>query len=122
MNLNELLEAARKLGNEHGEGAASWYFDSNTSCETYERVLKGLEDGDPAVLDTLPTNPLSGKYADDLTPRSLLMQLGEDEDTVSAETQDAICTEYELAFDSAVQDRVGAIAHDNAPSTNYGCW
>lgn len=36
------------------ENAACWLLDGNTDEEAYRRVLKGIEDGDPRVLDSLP--------------------------------------------------------------------
>jgi hypothetical protein len=45
-----LRDEVRKLA----EDAARWYLDGNTDEETYRRVLKGIEDGDPRVLDSLP--------------------------------------------------------------------
>ena len=48
-------QAAYDKGREHGANAGEWYFDGNTSEATYSAVLKGIEDGDPAVLDTFPT-------------------------------------------------------------------
>lgn len=49
-----MTEAARALGAEHGRNAATWRFDGNTTDETYRATLKGIEDGDPAVMGTEP--------------------------------------------------------------------
>lgn len=48
-------QTAYDKGREHGANAGEWYFDGNTSEETYRTVLRGIEDGDPMVLDTFPT-------------------------------------------------------------------
>jgi len=45
-----LMDEVRKLA----EDAACGYLDGNTDEATYRRVLKGIEDGDRAVFDSLP--------------------------------------------------------------------
>jgi hypothetical protein len=100
--------AARTLGREHGLAAGSWVIDGNTSDETVASILQGIEDGDPVVLDTLPSAPLSGEWAGDPTPATILAEL-EAED-LEAEVQAELLTEYEDAFRSAVTDQVTADA------------
>ena len=46
-----LVAKAEELGRDAGKAAASWVFDGNTPEEAYQRVLRGIEEGDPAVLD-----------------------------------------------------------------------
>lgn len=87
MNMRE----AKKLGRERGEAAASWVFDGNTNRATYELALKGIEDGDPEILDLIsPPNWLSGEYAGE----SISELLGDD-------VTDAQMTAYEEAADMA---------------------
>jgi hypothetical protein len=102
-----LLSEAEKAGVEHGRAAASWYFDGNTSRETYEAVLRGLEDGDPAVLDTFPSSPLSGEWADDPTPASVLEALGVEENDDAA---DDYLGAYESGFSDAVMFEIEGAA------------
>ena len=45
-----LVAKAEELGRDAGKAAASWVFDGNTPEEEYQRVLRGIEEGDPAVL------------------------------------------------------------------------
>lgn len=59
-----------------GKSAGTWVFDGNTDQRTYAAILKGIEDGDPMVLDGLPQPP--------------------------ADSSD----EYALAYSSGVQDEV----------------
>ena len=109
MTTEELLEAADKLGSEHGKNAGTWVTDGNTSVETYRNLLKGIEDGDPLVIDALPGDPLSGEYADGLTPTSLLGELGVlgiQEGDESAALTDDLCQAYEDAWQLAMQDEV----------------
>jgi len=71
MRTTEIIRNARNDGRRAGKAAASWAFDGNTSDETYARVLRGIDDGDPEVLDSLREPNLSGEWADDPTPRTL---------------------------------------------------
>jgi hypothetical protein len=98
-----LIEDARRMGEERGRAAASWYFDGNTSTETYATVLQGIEDGDPAVLDTLPSSPLSGEWAGDPVPADILSELGVEHDSDAAE--DCLWA-YEEGFSQASQDMI----------------
>lgn len=93
------LENARKLGAEAGEAAATWVFDGNTSIDTYRQWRKGIEDGDPEIMDNYPT-PLSGEYADDMTPVRLMITLGTADDATDDE-QAELCDAYEDAHQSA---------------------
>ena len=64
-----LVAKAEELGRDAGKAAADWVFDGNTPEEEYQRVLRGIEDGDPAVLGaTEPTaiGPRTGYDQDDL--------------------------------------------------------
>ena len=57
---------AGNLGRDAGKAAASWMFDGNTPEDTYRAVLRGIEDGDPVILDAHPAPGLSasGGYAE----------------------------------------------------------
>lgn len=76
----QLQEEARQIGEDAGISAAGWFFDGNTEREQYVAVLRGLMDGDPEVMDSLPCPDLSGEWADDPTPASVLAELGLEED------------------------------------------
>jgi len=57
MNKTEqgLLDKAEELGRNDGTDAASWYFDrTEPKRADFLRVLKGIQDGDPMIMDTLP--------------------------------------------------------------------
>jgi hypothetical protein len=49
---------------ENGKAAASWVFDGNTDKDTYRKVLQGIDDGDPEVMDGLYPGSLRGGYTD----------------------------------------------------------
>lgn len=94
MRTRDLMQSARKLGKEAGENSASWCFDGNTKEETYRIVLRGIENGDPAVYDQFRQPDLSGEFADSPTPNSLAEELGIESDD---ERLDDVCTEWENA-------------------------
>jgi len=60
---SKAIARAEKLGAAAGKQAGNSYFDGNTPRETYEIVLKGIDDGDPAVLDQLPSCILTDEDA-----------------------------------------------------------
>ena len=48
-----------------GVAAGSWVVDGNTSDQVCAAILEGLEDGDPAVCDALPSPLWNGEWADE---------------------------------------------------------
>jgi hypothetical protein len=113
--IEKAIAYARAEGTQDGLAAASWYFDGNTTTETHARVLKGLEDGDPAVLDTLPSPDLSGEWADVRSGPQLVAEAAEEAglEAYSEIVQDAfseICDAYETAFSEAAQDEIERLA------------
>ena len=64
-----LVTRAGELGRDAGQAAASWVFDGNTPEDAYQRVLRGIDEGDPAVLDAIEPpaiGPAAGYDQDDL--------------------------------------------------------
>ena len=53
---------AYKAGYERGSDAGSWAIDGNTSTEAACRILKGITEGDPEIMDMMPS-PLNGEWA-----------------------------------------------------------
>lgn len=112
MRTRDLKAAARKAGRRAGESAASWATDfgrmnARDSKEAARRIIKGFEDGDPAILDGFRFPNLSGEYADDPTPRSLMDDLGLSEDDPRYEWLESdLCDAWEessaLAFEVEV--------------------
>lgn len=86
----EDLRNATVLGQQDGESAGSWMFDGNTTDETYRHVLRGIEEGDPEVLDMMGA-PLSGEWAG----RSIMEIFGHD---ATDEEMDAYEEAYALAY------------------------
>ncbi len=64
-----VVAKAEELGRDAGKAAAGWVFDGSTPDEAYQRALRGIEDGDPAVLDAVgppAIGPAAGYTEDDL--------------------------------------------------------
>jgi len=67
--LPPVVAKAEELGRDAGKAAAGWVFDGSTPGEAYQRVLRGIDDGDPAVLDAVEPpaiGPAAGYTEDDL--------------------------------------------------------
>lgn len=83
--MEELKAQAHELGRQAGVAAGSWAADGNTDAEHARRVLAGIEDGDPIIMDSLPVAPdLSGEWADGMTPARLALALGLTDDATGA--------------------------------------
>ena len=76
---NPFAARAAELGRDAGKAAAAWAFDGSTPDEAYRRVLRGIDDGDPAVLDAIEPpaiGPAAGYDQDDLA-RDLGLEPGD---------------------------------------------
>jgi len=114
-------EAARKEGYEAGVAAGTWLLDGNSTEDDARTLLQGLEDGDPAVLESLPSSPLSGEWADAPLPRDVLEPYGMTDDDDAA---DDILSAYEDGYDEGVIDEAersarAMLAGDNAPKGRW---
>src|SRR5258708_6936152 len=78
----DLDEQAAAIGREHGTNAATWDEIDSTNAAP---ILAGIEDGDPAVLDSLNEPNLSGEYAGDYVSRDLARDLGVAYDSLDAD-------------------------------------
>ena len=111
------IAIATDLGRDAGLAAASWTFDGNTGENVYRRILQGLEDGDPAVFDDLPSADLSGQWADEPTARSIAEsvanELGVDVGTMSHDNVDRIADAYCDAFNDAAASEVERMAREH---------
>lgn len=104
-------EYAAELGRRAGVAAASWYIDGNTSEDTLLRILNGIEEGDPEVLGTFPTPNLSGEWAGDPTPTSVLEDITDEiDEDIPVELEDELLNAWEDAAWSAVQDEIQRMA------------
>ncbi len=115
---------ARERGTSDGTNAAGWYVQdalrSTRDDVAIRRILREIEDGDPAVLDTFPQPDLSGEWADTLTGpelvRDALDAAGLTEcgpgfyQPVESGFDSDICDAYELAFSEAVEAEIARAA------------
>jgi hypothetical protein len=100
----EEREAMRALGEEHGRNAASWLLDGNSTREAAETLLRGIVDGDPAVLDQLPATPLSGEWAGAPSGAEIIAEAGLDPDESDPDRDDELLSAYEDGYSSGVHD------------------
>jgi hypothetical protein len=96
-------------GREHGANAGEWYFDGNTKDETYAIVLRGIEDGDPAVFDTFPAFSF-GEWAGE----SLIEILGDEVRDADPEDVDAWADAYLNGFSAGAADMIESTARNHA--------
>lgn len=106
-----IVEEARELGAEHGKAAGSWVFDGNTDEATLRECLRMDEEGDPEFDDHWGSlDPLSGEWADGLTPETLFDELDIEregcEESLSEWVREEIETAYEEGFRDAHRDEV----------------
>ena len=90
MRTRDILRMAKRDGKRAGVNAAGWALDFGRMSlaqerETAGRVLRGIDNCDPAILDSFNVPNLSGAYADDPTPRSLAEDYGVADDDPRAE-------------------------------------
>jgi hypothetical protein len=105
MTADEQIDTAKTLGGEHGKRVGAFYFDKDTSRAEYERVSQGIADGDDEVLAELPTDPLSGEFADEPTPQTVFAALGM---SGNEDHADDVLQAYEDSFHMAVQGEIEA--------------
>jgi hypothetical protein len=65
-----------KVAQEKGKNAASWVVDGNTSKVSARGLVKGIEDGDPAVMDSIREPSLSGEFGGDYSEDQLMADVG----------------------------------------------
>lgn len=59
-----------------GRAAASWVIEPSMSQETLRAIIRGIADGDPAVLDSIREPSLSGEFAGDYSEDDLMADVG----------------------------------------------
>jgi hypothetical protein len=104
--LADAVAAAAAGGAALGRSAASWTFDGDTDRGTYRKCLDLDEEGDPAWDDLFGARPpLSGEWAGDPTPATVLAEYGG-----PGLDDEAIVTAYEDAYYEAYREAVLATA------------
>lgn len=108
---DKLGDAAKALGREHGVHWADVTVTSDKcTVDAAKRIVSGFEDGDPQVMDLCP-NPLSGEWADEPTPMTILDEIANKVDPhelrgEAIEEGDDLIDVYEESFREAFWDKV----------------
>lgn len=104
----EVVDQARELGTEHGTASGTWV--EINDAQAAQRLLDGIEAGDPEILDMRPA-PLSGEWADGLTETELLRdELDLVVDSLSDTERAEILDAYEAAHGQGFWDEVSRAA------------
>jgi hypothetical protein len=107
-HIDKAVKEAESLGKYHGENAAQWAAQDSwggrvasirQSEENARAFLKGIEEGDPMIMDSYASPNLSGEWADSMTEADLLKAVfdGFDSDiidTLEPEEIDDIANAY----------------------------
>ena len=105
--MSDAYTRAHHLGEQHGRNAVDWFIMDPMQRAGFEewlwRIVKGMDDGDPEVLDSLPQPDLSGEWVDGWTPMTLAVEVyyEDGEDGLSE-----LCDEYEDGFRLGVERRI----------------
>jgi hypothetical protein len=110
---SQVWETAQK----NGRDAASWIFDGNTTRETYERFQKGIDEGDPEVLDSVRTPSLSGEYSDDYSEEQLMEDCGY-VDHDGTDLRNALAEQYLLEVSTAFWHEIERMARHQLEDSN----
>jgi hypothetical protein len=105
----------RKRGHDDGWDAASWMVDGNTP-EPFmfvSRILTGMEEGDPEIMDSLPMPRIGGEFADDPTWEQIC------QDVVGhygLDGEQDLLGVYEEGFHEGVEAQLRKMYNDLSPS------
>lgn len=99
-------DRAVERGTADGTDAAGWYVQEVVRRDSAVSVLRGIDDGDPMVLDTFPVLDLSGQWADGPSVSSVLADLDLDCLDPDSDVAEEVVDAYRDAFDSAVHVEV----------------
>lgn len=93
-------------GYKDGRAAGSLVFMEGYDRAQGEKILQGINDGDPAILENLPSPDFSGEWADSQSWESKFCEIAEiDMQDIPEDTTDEY-TAYEIAFNRGVVDEI----------------
>ena len=97
-------EAMRVRGTQDGRNAASWMVDGNTPNPGMflSKLITGMEEGDPAIMDSLPEPRVGGEWADDPNWEQICM----DELDRYEDGEDEMFAVYTEAFHEGVEAQI----------------
>jgi hypothetical protein len=112
-----VLSALKTAGHAAGVNAAAWWAQDTLGGRaggdvraTARRVLAGIDDGDPQILDSLPALDLSGQHADTPSEADVYRQAAPDHvpdwQALDTANRDEVIEAYRSAHDTAVIDAV----------------
>jgi hypothetical protein len=102
------------IAQEHGKAAASWVVDGSTSAVSARGLVKGIEDGDPAVLDSIREPSLSGEFADDYSEDELMADARWVPND-GTDLRDELATQYNNEVSTAFWHEVDRLARNQIP-------
>lgn len=76
---DRLMASSRQAGRDYGAGKASWIGDPRWTEEDWRRLLTGIEDCDPEVMDMYNEPNTSGEFADEMNGMKLQVLIGWDD-------------------------------------------
>lgn len=109
------ITAMSKRGFNDGENAASWLIDGNTVAPyaALTRLIQGMEDGDPEIMDSLPHPRVGGEFADDPTWE----QICQDEvEHYGDDGESELFAVYTEAFHEGVEAQIRKMHREYGPS------
>ncbi len=98
----EERERMREAGRDAGRAAASWLLNGNSTREAAETLLRGLLELDPMVLDSLPSNPLSGEWADAPSGAEVIAAAGLELDEEDPDRDEELLDAYSYGYSEGV--------------------
>ena len=108
-------DTAREMGRAAGRAAATWFFDGNTTDETYASVARGVAEGDPEILDMFKVPDLSGEWADGLTPDGLMARVYAHPER-NRDNEDAVCQAWEDGAQEGYMAEIERTLREMAPA------
>lgn len=99
----EINETMRERGKVDGDAAGSWVIDGSTSKERAREIFDGIQDCDPAIMDSLPRLCL-GEWAGDPSFEDICHE--EDLDDLSPEEIDDLFEVYADGWAEGMTERV----------------
>ncbi len=120
------LQRMRAAGTEAGQTAAEWWAQDTIGARANgdtrlaaRRILTGINDGDPAVLDTLPRFTSAGESVDTSGWELFADATGDVSGWFGLRIQqrDEAMTVYRDTFDTAAEDRIVELCHLAASPT-----
>jgi hypothetical protein len=109
VNKEQNMLNMRVRGYSDGTAAATWIVDGNTDDPAgyLGRLLAGMADGDPQIMDELPAPRLSGEYADDPSWNDILRDECEGAEFILEHDLDGdLYDAYEDKFHEAVEKQI----------------